>query len=155
MATASSWIRSSQYNYSNPTVVAFNVTYNNGGGGVHVFNSQYVTVANNSCCNYIDPADKATWRGCIDSADSFGGTYINNIAVAIPATVSNCQVGVAHYAMWNSVVLASPAQTPYKHLMQCGALQYLPHRRKHLTTHGTTTSPKLSVHVESQQVVLG
>jgi hypothetical protein len=103
-----------QYNYSNPTLVAFNVTYNNGGGGIHILNSRYVTVANNSCYNnYLDPANKATWRGCIDSANSFGGTYINNIAVAIPATVSNCQVGVAPYAMWNSAVLASPSQTPY------------------------------------------
>jgi hypothetical protein len=103
-----------QYNYSNPTLVAFNVTYNNGGGGVHIFNSQYVTVANNSCYNnYIDPANKATFRGCIDSAESFGGTYINNIAVAIPATVSNCQVGVAPYTMWNSAVLDAPSQTPY------------------------------------------
>jgi hypothetical protein len=103
-----------QYNYPNPTLVAFNVTYNNGGGGIHILNSRYVTVANNSCYNnYLDPADKATWRGCIDSANSFGGTYINNIAVAIPARASNCEVGVAPYAMWNSAVLASPSQTPY------------------------------------------
>jgi hypothetical protein len=103
-----------KYNYSNPTLVAFNVTYNNGGAGVHIFGSQYVTVANNSCYNnYIDPADKATWRGCIDSLDSFGGTYINNIAVAIPATVSNCQVGVAPYTMWSSAVLDAASQPPY------------------------------------------
>jgi hypothetical protein len=103
-----------QYNYSNPTLIAFNVTYNNGGGGVHVFYSQGVTVANNSCYNnYIDPADKAAWRGCIDSADSYNGTYINNIAVAIPVVVSNCQYNLAPYTMWNSAVLASPSQAPY------------------------------------------
>jgi hypothetical protein len=103
-----------QYNYPNPTLIAFNITYNNGGGGVHIFSSQYVTVANNSCYNnYIDPADKASWRGCIDSADSFGGTYINNIAVAIPATVGNCQYDVAPYTMWSSAVLAAPSQAPY------------------------------------------
>jgi hypothetical protein len=103
-----------QYDYSNPTLIAFNITFNNGGGGVHVFHARGVTVANNSCYNnYIDRADKAAWRGCIDSADSYNGTYINNIAVAIPAVVSNCQYSVAPYTMWNSAVLASPSQAPY------------------------------------------
>jgi hypothetical protein len=103
-----------QYNYSNPTLIAFNVVYNNGGGGVHVFYARGVTVANNSCYNnYIDPADKAAWRGCIDSADSYDGSYINNIAVAIPAVVSNCQYNVAPFTMWNSAVLAAPSQAPY------------------------------------------
>jgi hypothetical protein len=96
--------------YTRPTLVAFNITYNNGGGGVHIFNSAYVTVANNSCYNnYIDPADKAAWRGCIDSADGIGGTYINNLMLAIPAVASNCQYNVAPYAMWNSAVLSAPA----------------------------------------------
>jgi hypothetical protein len=43
----------------------------------------------------------------------FGGIYINNIAVAMPATVSNCQVGVAPYTMWNTAVLDAPSQAPY------------------------------------------
>ena len=80
-------------NYPNETLVAFNVTYNNGGGGIHVFYSGNVTVANNSCFNnYLDPADNATWRGCIDDADGFGNTYLNNIAVAIPAVTSTCNI---------------------------------------------------------------
>jgi hypothetical protein len=103
-----------QYNYPHQTLIAFNITYNNGGAGIHVFYSVNVTVANNSCFNnYIDPADKASWRGCIDSADSYNGTYINNIAVAIPAVVNNCQYNVAPYAMWNSAVLGAPVKAPY------------------------------------------
>ena len=64
-------------NYPNPTLVAFNVTYDNGGGGVHIFCSGNVTVANNSCFNnWLDPSDQGTWRGCIDDADGFDNTYI-------------------------------------------------------------------------------
>jgi parallel beta-helix repeat protein len=37
--------------YVNQTLIVFNVVYNNGGGGIHIFFSEDVTVANNSCAN--------------------------------------------------------------------------------------------------------
>jgi hypothetical protein len=80
--------------YPNSTLVAFNVSYNNGGGGVHVFASAHVTVANNSVYyNGTDPTQQAWDRPGIDvncgsGTAGFGaGTnlYINNIAYAIPS----------------------------------------------------------------------
>ncbi len=95
--------------YPAPTLVAFNVVYNAGGGGVHVFNSEYVTVANNSCFNsYLDPYNSGSARACIDSTGSYGDTFINNIAVAIPASHSSCAYGTAPYAMWNNAFIGSP-----------------------------------------------
>ena len=47
--------------YVNQTLIAFNVVYNNGGGGIHIFKSQHVTVANNSCYNnYLDPNNRGS-----------------------------------------------------------------------------------------------
>jgi hypothetical protein len=80
-------------NYPNSSLVAFNVSYNNGGGGVHVFSSSNVTVANNSTFyNYTDPTQQAWDRPNIDvncgaASNGFGaGTnqFLNNIAYAIP-----------------------------------------------------------------------
>jgi hypothetical protein len=95
--------------YPDATLVAFNVVYNAGGGGVHVFNSEFVTVANNSCFNtYLDPFNSGSARACIDSTGSYSDTFINNIAVAVPATHSSCAYGAAPYAMWNNAFLGSP-----------------------------------------------
>lgn len=70
--------------YVNGTLIAFNVTYNNGGVGIHIFNSQYVTVANNSSFNEkIDPNSQGGTGGpAIDTLLSYGNTVINNIASA-------------------------------------------------------------------------
>jgi hypothetical protein len=96
-------------NYTAPMLAAFNITYNNGGGGLHVFGSSNVTVANNSCFNnYLDPANNGSARACIDESGGSGATIINNIAEAIPATVSTCQFGVVPYKQWNSSVIGSP-----------------------------------------------
>ena len=95
--------------YPAATLVAFNVVYNAGGGGVHVFNSEYVTVANNSCFNsYLDPYNSGSARACIDSTGSYGDAFINNIAVAIPASHASCAYGAAPYAMWNNAFIGSP-----------------------------------------------
>ncbi len=67
--------------YTNGALVAFNVVSNDGGGGVHVFASEYVTAANNSCYNdFLDTTNTGGTRGCIDESASYAGTYINNIA---------------------------------------------------------------------------
>ena len=96
-------------NYPDQTLIGFNVVYNAGGGGVHIFNSEYVTVANNSCYNnYLDPYNNGSERACIDSANSFGDTYLNNIAVAIPASHTTCAYTTVPYAMWNNAIIGSP-----------------------------------------------
>jgi hypothetical protein len=68
-----------------------------------------VTVANNSCFNnYLDPANSGSARACIDGSEGSGLTFINNIAVAIPATVSRCQYGVVPYTQWNNPIIGDP-----------------------------------------------
>lgn len=80
-------------NYPNSSLVAFNLVYNSGGGGIHVFDASNVTVANNSVYyNYTDPTQQAYDRPGIDvncgsGSNGFGaGTnlFLNNISYAIP-----------------------------------------------------------------------
>jgi parallel beta-helix repeat protein len=93
--------------YVNPTLIAFNVTYNNGGGGIHIFASEWVTVANNSCFNnYLDPYNRGS-GGCIDATNSYSNTFINNIAVAIPGAHTTCAYYTLPYSMWASAILGS------------------------------------------------
>jgi parallel beta-helix repeat protein len=73
--------------YPDQTLIGFNVVYNAGGGGIHIFYSEYATVANNTCYNNgLDPYQGGTAGGaaCIDTNASYGNTIINNIAVAVP-----------------------------------------------------------------------
>jgi hypothetical protein len=98
--------------YTAGVLVAFNVSYNSGGGGVHIFSSDYVTAANNSCYNnYLDPYNNGSARACIDAQNSYGNTIINNIAVAIPAVHSSCAYNTTPFAMWNNAILGSPPST--------------------------------------------
>jgi parallel beta-helix repeat protein len=100
--------------YKNQTLIAFNVVYNAGGGGIHVFYSEYVTVANNSCYNnYLDPYNSGSARACIDSSNSYADTYINNIAVAAPASHSSCAFNMAPYAVWNNAFIGSLPSSGY------------------------------------------
>ncbi len=70
--------------YPGTVLIAFNVAYNAGGRGIHIFESENITVANNSCYNNaLDPADNATYRPCIGDLNSYNNTFINNIAWAI------------------------------------------------------------------------
>jgi parallel beta-helix repeat protein len=72
--------------YPNETLVSNNVTYNNGGKGIAVFRSAYVTVANNTAYNNnLDPWNQDMPRGEIHNAGSFNSTYLNNVVHAIPA----------------------------------------------------------------------
>ena len=96
--------------YHNPMLAYGNVSYNNGGGGVHVFASYNVTVANNtSFNNYIDP-EEVGGTGAIDdnaggNTDSNGKTYVNsfynNIAV-------NCTSSFPAGLQGNSAILLGP-----------------------------------------------
>jgi hypothetical protein len=77
-------------NYTFPTLVSNNLTYNNGGKGIQVTWSDHVTVSNNtSWHNNLDNANSGTWRGELSNAQSSNNTWINNIAVADPSVNSN------------------------------------------------------------------
>jgi hypothetical protein len=94
--------------YTKGVLVAFNVTYNSGGGGVHVFLSENVTVANNTCYNsYLDPYNNGSDRACIDFNGSYGDTAFNNIAVGIATaatTVCYNDYGVYPNTQWNNAI---------------------------------------------------
>jgi hypothetical protein len=81
--------------YPGATLIAFNITYNAGGRGIHIFRSENVTVANNSCYNSdLDPYDNGSYRPCIGDLDSVNNVFLNNIAYAIaPSGAGNgaCQ----------------------------------------------------------------
>ncbi len=100
--------------YPDSSLVAFNLSYNNGGGGVHIFEAQHVTVANNTVYNnYIDPGNDGSARGNIDENDGGDDTYINNISYSIASPApsdTECynDYGIVPYTMWNSAILGSP-----------------------------------------------
>jgi hypothetical protein len=100
--------------YTAPSLAAFNIVYNNGGGGVHVFLSADVTIANNSCYNNeIDPGNGGTDRPCMDDANGYGNTFINNIAVAIPTyTGGNCWPTSTPFQKYNIAIAAFPSASP-------------------------------------------
>jgi hypothetical protein len=73
--------------YPGYTLVAFNVTYAGGGAGIHVFRSENVTVANNSCYNnMLDPYNSGSYRPCIGLNNSYNVAMFNNIGSAIAAS---------------------------------------------------------------------
>jgi hypothetical protein len=80
--------------YPGSVLVAFNITYNAGGRGIHLFRSENVTVANNSCYDSdLDPYDDGAYRPCIGDNIGYNNTFFNNLAYAIPqagAGVPNC-----------------------------------------------------------------
>jgi parallel beta-helix repeat protein len=71
--------------YPGRVLVLGNVAYNNGGGGIHVFLSRGVVVANNTVFNnYLDKQNPATPRGELSNVGSDDTLWINNIAIAHP-----------------------------------------------------------------------
>jgi parallel beta-helix repeat protein len=72
--------------YPNQTLVTNNVTYNNGGKGIQVFRSGYVTVANNTAYdNNLDPWNPGFPRGEINNLGGWSNTYTSNVVLALPA----------------------------------------------------------------------
>jgi parallel beta-helix repeat protein len=102
-------------NYLSPSLTAFNVVYNNGGAGIHLFRTAYVTVANNTCYNNeLDPGNGGTARPCIDDSDGYADTFINNIAVAVPAASGGkCIPASAPFQKYNIAIIGYPIQAPY------------------------------------------
>jgi parallel beta-helix repeat protein len=69
------------------SLVAYNITFMNGGKGIHVFRSSYITVANNTAFdNNLDPFNPGIARGEFENSGGFNNTWINNIARPVPAT---------------------------------------------------------------------
>ena len=72
------------------SVVFGNVAYRNGGAGILVGRSSYVTVANNTAYdNYLDPYNIGTFRAEISVSGGKENTVVGNIAYAVPATSPN------------------------------------------------------------------
>jgi len=75
--------------YTPTLMIDFNIVFNNGGKGIHLFqtNIKNVIVANNDCYNNnLDALNNGTDRYCIGDNQSGGNnTYINNLVYAIPA----------------------------------------------------------------------
>ncbi|MES1158320.1 MAG: hypothetical protein ABUL42_00345 [Terricaulis silvestris] len=70
--------------YAGRILVAGNLVYGNGGGGVHLYLSEHVTVANNtSYNNHLDIENPGTWRGELSNADSDDIVWVNNIGAAV------------------------------------------------------------------------
>ncbi len=71
--------------YNGRSLIIGNVVYGNGGGGVHIYLSEHVVVANNTAYdNHLDTRNSGTWRGELSSADSDDVLWIDNIAAAVP-----------------------------------------------------------------------
>ena len=76
--------------YPYPTLVENNLSYGNGGKGIQVTWSDYVTVRHNTTFgNNRDNNNSGTWRGEITNQQSSHNTFINNIAYANPAVNAN------------------------------------------------------------------
>lgn len=76
--------------YTYPTLVENNLVYENGGKGIQVTWSDYVTVRGNTAWhNNQDLLNTGTWRGEISNSQSSNNTFVNNIAVADPTINSS------------------------------------------------------------------
>jgi parallel beta-helix repeat protein len=73
--------------YPGQMLILGNLSYNNGGSGIQVFESENVTIANNTCYNnHTDAANPGTARGELMNAGSANINFVNNVAIAVPGT---------------------------------------------------------------------
>ena len=80
--------------YPYASLIEDNRSVDNGGGGIHIYNSQHVTVRNNTTYkDYTDLENNATWRGDLSAVFSSDCTFTDNIAVADP-TVSSSNTAI-------------------------------------------------------------
>ena len=85
--------------YAHPALIEDNLVFRNGGKGIQVFQSDDVTVRNNTAWhNNLDPLNPGTERGEITITESAAGAVVqNNIAVADPgANADNTAFSLAH-----------------------------------------------------------
>jgi parallel beta-helix repeat protein len=72
--------------YPYQSLVFGNIAYHNGGAGILVARSSYVTVSNNTAFDdYLDPFNDATFRPEIGVLGGQGNTVVGNIAYSVPA----------------------------------------------------------------------
>jgi parallel beta-helix repeat protein len=71
--------------YPYQTLVANNVSYNNGGKGIAIFRSAYVTVDNNTAYNNLDPWNKVYHDAKSTTLAVSNKNYLNNVVYAVPA----------------------------------------------------------------------
>ena len=70
--------------YHPKTLVENNLVYGNGGGGIHLYLTDNVTVRNNTAYdNMKDRMNDGAWRGDINVIDGSNDIFVNNIAVAV------------------------------------------------------------------------
>lgn len=71
--------------YLFPSLVENNLVYKNGGKGIQVAWSDFVTVRNNTAYfNNVDPQKTGTWHGELSNMNSSNNVWVNNIGVANP-----------------------------------------------------------------------
>jgi parallel beta-helix repeat protein len=81
---------STNVTYPGYVLVAFNITYNDGARGIHLYNSENATIANNSCYNNdLDPFNGGTYRPCIGDLNGYNIVFFNNLAWGIAANPPN------------------------------------------------------------------
>jgi parallel beta-helix repeat protein len=84
--------------YAYKTLIQSNLIYNNGGRGIHVFDSGNATVTNNTTYNnLLDQGLQGTWRGELSCQECHDVIWQNNITWAI--------VGPSPYRQYNTAVL--------------------------------------------------
>ncbi len=77
-------------NYTFPTLVENNLAFNNGGKGIQVTWSDFVTVRGNTVAfNNTDDLNPGTWRGELSNAQSSNNLWEGNVAVTDPAINPN------------------------------------------------------------------
>ncbi len=82
--------------YLYPTLIENNLVYENGGRGIHVWYSDYVTVRNNTVANnQWDTLATSSWRGELSNANGSHNTWVNNIAIV------NTGTNAQNYAIGN------------------------------------------------------
>jgi len=98
-------------NYAGGFLVAFNISYNNGGSGFHAISTRNATWANNSCFNnYLDITNNGSERACID-VDDDGDLIINNISVA-PMFAGTCSFPGVPPTVWNNPMISNSYNNP-------------------------------------------
>ncbi len=71
--------------YKSSTLIENNLSFNNGGRGIHIFSSDYVTIRNNTCWhNLFVLAEYDQWKGDIETFESESLQFYNNISIQNP-----------------------------------------------------------------------
>ena len=98
--------------YTKGGLFAFNVVYNNGGGGIVAQWAEYLTVANNSVYNnYLDTHNSGTARGGIILANTYSSVGINNLSVGVP-TAGACTNSSPYTQYNNALTTYAPTTIP-------------------------------------------